>query len=128
MSPVVERTATVDVAAVARRAERRERPFLRVDGDDVAVPHVEQRLLLPVALQTRNQIRSLRIGREDLDGNPFLLEHRLDEVGDEVFVSRRILRVKAYEGLEISERLIVETRPVGRRAVLRADTLRAADV
>ena len=63
---VVDRAAAVDVAAVARRAERRELPLRRVDGDVVGVPHDEQRPLLAVALQPRDDVRAVGIEGEEL--------------------------------------------------------------
>ena len=57
---VVDRSAPVDVAAVANGAERRMRPLLRVHGDDVGVAHDEHRLLLAVALDADDEVRALR--------------------------------------------------------------------
>ena len=95
MRLVVERAASVHIAAVSRRAERREGPFLRIDRDDVGVPHEEDGLFLPVAFEPRNEIGPIRFAREDLDGNPFLFEHLFEVIGHGHFVARGIARIEA---------------------------------
>ena len=71
---VVHRAAAVDVAAVASRAERRMRPLLRVDVDDVGVAHDEERPLPATALEAGDDVRPVRLEREDLDRNALGVE------------------------------------------------------
>jgi hypothetical protein len=77
---VVHRPARVDVAAFARRAERRVLPFRRVDGDHVGVRHDEQRALPAAALEPRHEVRPLRIERDDLDRDAFGVEDLFEVV------------------------------------------------
>ena len=63
---VVDGAAAVDVAAVARGAERRVLPLRRVDVHDVACAHEQQRPLAAVAFEPRDDVRPMRSAREDL--------------------------------------------------------------
>ena len=63
---VVHGSAAIDMTAVARGAERRMRPFLRVDVDDVGVAHDEDGPLGAAALEPREDVRTTRLEREDL--------------------------------------------------------------
>ena len=116
---VVDRAARVDPAAVARGAERRELPLRLVDGDDVAVPHDQQRLLLAVALQPRDDVGALRVEREDLRRDAGLVEHAFEILGDDVLVAGRVARVEAQHRLELLHHLRLERLPVGLRRRLR---------
>ena len=105
---VVERSAAIDVAAVPSRAERRKRPLLRVDGDDVAVAHVEDGLLRPLPFSRATRFGRFGSSAIDLDRDPFLLEHRLDVVGDEILVAGRIARIEAEKRLEVRQCLLLQ--------------------
>ena len=107
---VVHRAAGVDVAAFARRAERRVLPLRRVDRDDVGVGHDEQRPLPAVALQPRDDVRPLRIEREDLRRDAFLVEHLLEVVDRQALVAGRIAGVEPQHRLKVLHDLVFERR------------------
>jgi hypothetical protein len=58
---VVDGAAAVDIAAVARSAERGERPLLGVDRDHVGMSHQEQRALGAIAFEPRNHVDAVRL-------------------------------------------------------------------
>ena len=110
---VVHGAAAVDVAAVARGAEGRIRPLLRVDVDDVGVPHDEEGPLLAVALEAGDDVRTLGLEGQDLGRDALRLEHLLQIVGRRLLVAGRVGRVHAHERLKVAERFFVELRRVG---------------
>jgi hypothetical protein len=79
---VVDGAAAVDIAVFAGGAEGWVLPLRRVDGDDVAVTHDEERPLAPVTLQPRHHVRARGIFGEDLRVDPRAAEHVLQIVGD----------------------------------------------
>lgn len=72
---VVDGAPAVDVSAVPRGAKRRVRPLRGIDRDDVGVTHHENGPLLAVALDARHDVRALRVFREHLVRNAFLVEY-----------------------------------------------------
>ena len=110
---VVDGAAAVDVAAFARRAQRRVGPFRFIGGDGIAVADDQERPLPAVALQPRHQVGTVGIRSDDLRGNPFLLEHAFDVLGDDVLVAGRVARVDAQHRLVMPHRLVLELDPVG---------------
>jgi hypothetical protein len=101
---VVDRAAAVHVAALAHRAERRVRPLRLVDGDDVGVPEDQDRPLLAVALEARDDVGARGILGEDLVRNPLFLEHRLEVVDGLGLIARRAAGVDAQQRLEVLDR------------------------
>ena len=58
--------------------------------------------------------RAMRLGRlgsdrDDLRGNPFLVEHAFDVLGDDVLVAGRVARVDAQHRLVMPHRLGLES-------------------
>ena len=111
---VVDRAAAIDPAAVARGAERRELPFRRIDVDDVAVADDEERPLAAVALQSSDHVGPVRLEREELRRNAFLVEHLLDVLRGGQLLARRIAGVEPQQRLVVAHRLFFERRPVRR--------------
>ncbi len=109
---VVDRAASVDPAAVARGAERRELPLRLVDGDHVAVAHDQQRLLLAVAFQAGDDVGAVGVEREDLRRDAGLVEHAFEVLGHDVLVAGRVARVEAQHRLELLHHLRLERLPV----------------
>jgi hypothetical protein len=71
------------------------------------------------AFQTCDDVRPVRVGREDLDGNAVGLEHLSHVIGRRLFHPRRVARVHPHERLEMHERLGFEGREVGLKGRLR---------
>ena len=110
---VVQRAAAVDVAALARGAERRKGPLGGVHADRVAVAHDQQRPLGTVALQPGDQIGAGRILGRDDHRNAFGFEDLLDVLDDLGLVARRIGGVDADQRLEMAHGLVVDFGPIG---------------
>ena len=98
------RAAAVDVAAVPRRAERRERPLRRIDVDDVGVRHQQQRTLRAASLEAGDQVQPVRLELEDLRRDAFAIEHLLEVLGGGSLVARRIARVDPEHRLKVLHR------------------------
>ena len=112
---VVHRPTAVDIPAVARGAEGRMGPLLRIDVDDIGVPHDEERTLLATALEAGDHVGTARLEGQDLGGDAVRLEHLLQILGRRLLVAGRIGRVHAHERLKMPERFFVELRGVGWR-------------
>ena len=110
---VVHRAAAVDVAAVARGAERREGPLLRVHVDRVGVRHDQQRPLAAVAFEARDEVGPVRFEREDLRGDALALEQLLDVVDDAGLVAGRVGGVDAEHRLVVPHHLFFERGRAG---------------
>jgi hypothetical protein len=93
------------------------RPLLRVDVDDVGVAHQQERALAPVPLETGDDVRAVGLEREDLDRNPFRLQHLREVIGRGLLAARRghrrIARVEPDQRLEVAHGLVFDGRPVG---------------
>ena len=109
---VVDRAAPIDASAVARGAERREGPLRRIDRHDVRMAHQQEGALAAVALQSCHQVRPVGIGGECLHGNAFALEHLLQIVGGQFFISGRVARVEPEQRLKMLHRFVLEPGPV----------------
>ena len=115
---VVHGAAAVHVSAVSHRAERRMGPLGRIDRDDVGVAEDQDRPLLAVALDARDDVGARGILGEHLVWNAFLLEDRLQVVDRLCFVARRAAGVDLQQRLEMLNRFGFE-RGVGRLLLLR---------
>ena len=114
---VVDGAAAIDVAAVARRAERRERPFRGVDVHGVGVPHQEQRSLLAVPFQPGDDIQPVRLELEDLRGDALAFEDLLEVLGCRPLVPRRIARIEPEHRLKVLHAFGLDARPVDGRCL-----------
>ena len=100
---VVECSASVNVAAVARRAEGRETPFGQVHFYRVGMAQQQNRTLRPIALEARDEIRTRRILGGDDDRNSFGLQDLLDIFDGLGLVSGRIGGVDADQRLVVAQ-------------------------
>ena len=91
------------------------RPLLRVDGDDIGVPHQQERPLLAVALDPHDEIRPLRIPGEHLIRNALLVEDLLQVLDRAHLVPRRTAGVELEQRLEVREGLGLEGGLIGGR-------------
>ena len=89
------------------------RPLRGIDRHDVGVAEDQDRALLPVALDARDDVGARRILREHLVGNAFLLEDLLQVVDRFGFVARRAAGVDPQQRLEMLKRFGLE-RGAGR--------------
>ncbi len=113
---VVHGAAAVDVAARQIRAEWTViDPLLRVDRDDVGVPHHENRPLLAVALDARDEVGAARVLGEHLVRDALLVEHLLHVLHRARLVARRVAGVDADQRLEMLQGLGFDRLPVDRR-------------
>jgi hypothetical protein len=101
---VVDSATAVDVAAFARRAERRVPPLRRVDVDGIRVRHDEQRPFAAVTREPRDDVRPVRLERKHLHRDALGFEHLYQVVGGGLLVARRARRVHAHERLEVPQR------------------------
>ena len=90
---IVDGAAPVDVAAVPRGGERRMRPLRRVHGDDVGVPHDQERALAAGSLEAGDDVGATGVEREDLRGDALTVEHGLEVIGGAALVAGRVARV-----------------------------------
>ena len=111
---VVHGAAAVDVAAVSRRRKRRVLPLGRIHRHDVGVAHDQERTLLTVALQPRDDVRSVGIEGKDLRGNAFLIEQLLDVLHGHVLIAWRVARIEPHQRLEMPHRFFLDGSPVRR--------------
>ena len=107
---VVDRAATVDVAAVALGAEGRMGPLLRIDRHHVGVSHHQERPLLAVALEPGDEVGPLRVLGEHLERDALLLEDLLEILDGSNLVAGRAAGVELHQGLEVRQRLGLERR------------------
>ena len=118
---VVHGATAVDITAVARRAEGWRRPLLGIDIDDVRVRHEQERPLLAVPLQPRDDARPMWLERDDLNRNALLFEGRFEVVGRRLLVAGRVARIEAEQRLEVAERFGFRLGPIRRRRGLRGE-------
>src|SRR5206468_7663055 len=110
---VVDRTAAVHPAAVARRAEGRELPLRGVDAYGIRVAHDQQRTLRAVSVQTSEHVRPVWFEREQLRGDAVVVEDFLYVLRRRPFLRGR---VDANERLKMTHRLLFDVLPVEGRA------------
>ena len=91
--------------------------FAGVDVDRVRVAHQQQRPLLAVALQARDQIRPIGLERELLELDAGRGQHLLQIVDGRPLAAgrRRIGRVESDQFLEMRDELGVGRGPIGLR-------------
>ena len=111
---VVDGAAPVDVAAIAIGAERRVGPLFGIHVHDIRVSQDEQRTLAPGALESRDDVRTMGLEREDLNGDPFTFENAFHVVGRWFFATRRIGRVHADQRLKVAQCLGLYRGPIDR--------------
>ena len=92
---VIQRAAPVDIAAFARCGKWRMLPLGGINGDDIRVAHNQHGALLAAAAQTGYEIGALRIERENFRLDAFAIEHAFQIIHYQLFIARRIARVKA---------------------------------
>ena len=108
---VIQRAPAINVAVLVGRAERRQRPFGRVNLHRVAVAHNQQRLLCPVALDAGDQVRPGRFFRDECDRNSLSLQHAFHILRN-LCLTRRRGRVNLHQILEVLHAFGVELCPV----------------
>ena len=68
--------------------------------------------LRAVALQARDDVGPVRLEREELRRNAFLVEHLLQVLDGRPLVAGRVAGVDAQQRLEVAHRLFFDLRPV----------------
>src|SRR3990172_331635 len=106
------RAAAIDVAGIAGGAERRKRPFLRVDVHGVGMGHDQERTLLSASRQTGDEIRPMGLEGEHLDRYSLFLEDLFEVIRGRLLAPRGIRGVESQERLKVLHRLGLEPGPV----------------
>ena len=101
----------LDHAAIADRTKWRMRPLLGVDVDRICVRHQQERPFRAVTLESRDQVRTMGLEREDLNGNSFRLENLFQVIDHRLLATRRICRIHLQNRLEVAHRLFVDFSP-----------------
>ena len=110
---VVDRAAPVQVAVLDLRGEGIDRPVRALDADDVHVPHDDDGLLAPIALEPRDECSAARRRLEQVCLDPGRLELFVQELAHLHLIAGRVHRVHPDHRLQVRERLVARGIPVG---------------